>query len=283
MIHETDIVRDIGYQDVLKRVRRILYVSHFTREFLQLTFQFNLVVWLVQTESGLFLISLYQSMVNFSVLALVPILSSHIDEAAAGKKLNRKQFSSYVIIAENVCVLVVTLAFSLIIFNIDKGNGNRGLVHCLVGISCLFGASYQVLYEILRITMERDWIVVMASGDDNWLQKTNVVLKQTHLISKILSPVITGEILNNNSGIFWIGGCAVLSLLIELKCIDQMYELLPSLQEPQQRFGEKSIDGEDDNTLSSSCSCRKKIEVYTSQSMVWAGLAYALLYSNVSF
>jgi iron-regulated transporter 1 len=269
-----------GEQD-LKHARRILFVSCFARQFLQWALQFNLVVWFYQTESGLFLISLFKATASFSVLTMVPRLSRRIDEAAAGTTLNRKQFATYVIIAENACVLVVAIALGFIVLNINKGYGSRNLMYSLVGISLLFGASYQVLYQVLLITMERDWIVVMASGNDDWLQKTNVILKQVFLVAKIISPVVTGKVLEISSGISWIVGCAILSFLIELMCIHQVFKLVPKLQQQHQKNPEK-INKRNETSITK-CSCLKNFQLYLSQSMVWAGLAYALFHSNVSF
>ena len=136
--------------------------------------------------------------------------------------------------------------------------------------------------------MERDWVIVMANEDDIWLQKTNVGLKQIQLLCTVMSPAITGKILTISKGIFWIDACIISSSLIQYICIEQVYQRLPSLQQNYKEITSstneenETDDGDDESTPPGTWPCQRQISVYTSQKMVWAGVALALLYSNVS-
>eukprot|EP00980_Cylindrotheca_fusiformis_P025921 scaffold14889_cov72-Cylindrotheca_fusiformis.AAC.1 len=145
----------------------------------------------------------------------------------------------------------------------------------LIAIICCFGGMAQVLDKTVVVAIERDWIVVMADESINkkkktkttnkqqqqqdehredeeddesststssstWLQDTNVTLKQMDLSCQVLGPSISGLVLanyggNGNGGFGWVGGCTVVSLITEVLCMKQIYQLVPSLQQQQQQ------------------------------------------------
>eukprot|EP00980_Cylindrotheca_fusiformis_P017913 scaffold5684_cov71-Cylindrotheca_fusiformis.AAC.2 len=142
----------------------------------------------------------------------------------------------------------------------------------LIAIICCFGGMAQVLDKTVVVAIERDWIVVMADESKNkttnkqqqeedeqqededevesfssstssssWLQDTNVTLKQMDLSCQVLGPSISGLVLanygnrNGNGGFGWVGGCTVVSLITEVLCMKQIYQLVPSLQQQQQQ------------------------------------------------
>jgi hypothetical protein len=347
-------------QQNLRYAQKLLYLSYFGREFSEYTWQFALVVWLeaLSDNSSLFLISLYQATAQLLVLICVPRLSQYIDDTAAATStstitsstgstatkwnLNRRQFASYFITSEKICILIATLIVGWIMKrrrNSNMGDGNDGddtsasysfyskgdddtlWICSLIGI-CLFGGFAQVLYKTFFVALERDWIVVMANSNignknsdnngDNWLQNTNVSLQQISLICQFLGPSITGYILslsnniktkNIDAGFGWMVCCMILSLIIEYLCLNQVYNLVPALHKLQQEnnnnngTGGFSIDDDDEedetndyqynnnnskNEFSMRCYVLNQLLLYSSQTMVWAGIGVALLYFNVS-
>jgi iron-regulated transporter 1 len=301
--------------DDLQYARRLLYLSHFGSQFAEWAWQFSLVVWLaaLSNYSSLFLVSVYQATAQLLVLVLVPQLSKSIDTtallAAAGdddetSALNRSQFASYVITAQNTCVLIATITSGFVmsrqINNKESGSNDDDdpsyLVLSLIVI-CLFGGMAQVLDKTFVVAVERDWIVVMADKNEVWIQDTNVTLKQIDLTCQVLGPSISGWVLATGGGVSWVGGCTVLSLITEYICMNQVYHLVPSLQHQQQQIRQQNNVSEesslepdqqqkdiDNKTSSRTCCyyyCQNQLQVYASQTMAWAGLGLALLYFNV--
>jgi iron-regulated transporter 1 len=239
--------------DDLQYARRLLYLSHFGSQFAEWAWQFSLVIWLaaLSNYSSLFLVSVYQATAQLMVLVLVPQLTKSIDTtallAAAGdddetSALNRSQFASYVITAQNTCVLIATITIGFVMSrqtnnnndesdsnHVDGDDDSSYLVLSLIVI-CIFGGMAQVLDKTFVVAVERDWIVVMANKKEAWLQDTNVTLKQIDLTCQVLGPSISGWVLATGGGVSWVGGCTVLSLITEYICMNQVYHLVPSLQ-----------------------------------------------------
>jgi hypothetical protein len=280
-------------QQTLRYAQKLLYLSYFGREFSEYTWQFALVVWLeaLSDNSSLFLISLYQATAQLLVLIFVPRMSQYIDNTAAATStsasttwnLNRRQFASYFITSEKICILIATLMIGWTMkrrrnsnteaddtySSYVQGDDDALWICSLIGI-CLFGGFAQVLYKTFFVALERDWIVVMSNSnkgnqnldkdDDNWLQNTNIVLQQISLICQFLGPSITGYILsssNNNktknigAGFGWMVFCTILSLIVEYICLNQVYHLVPALHKLQQENNNNgtcgfSIDDDDE-------------------------------------
>ena len=120
---------------------------------------------------------------------------------------------------------------------------------------CIFvlGGIAEVLHKSYFVTIERDWIVVLASSSihsENWLEQTNVALKQIHLICEILGPAITGYMVQNDRGVAWVGGVKLLALLVEYICLNRVYRLLPILQNDDQ--GSQSANNSDFRAVTNS-------------------------------
>lgn len=299
-------------EDSRQEARSLLFLSYFAREFLQSSWQFALVVWFSRHHSGqLYLISLYQATAHLFALTLVPRLSKFVDEAASSStssSWNRGNFASEFILAENACLLLVTIVIGLLLLVLDNDSDgsddsdNNILAYFLIGLSCLFGAMAFVFYKVIHIAIERDWIVVMANQDGAWLQKTTVRLKQISLICQVAGPTITGKILSANGGFVWITACIILSFLTEYRCMNGVYQIASSLQpqpvleqdrtpeievthvavEETKATAESMKDPPDAPAARSGTLFQKQIRLYFSQKMALAGLGLSLLYFNVS-
>eukprot|EP00980_Cylindrotheca_fusiformis_P013419 scaffold3428_cov76-Cylindrotheca_fusiformis.AAC.2 len=180
---------------------------------------------------------------------------------------NRSQFATYLIAAQNACVFIATMTIGftmkrhrqLVQSDNDEDDHDdtttttitttaASFSMVLIAVICCFGGMAQVLDRTVLVAIERDWIVVMAEAkkinrqdekqeeesSSSWLQDTNVTLKQMDLSCQVLGPSFSGLVLANSAGFGWVGGCTLVSLITEVSCMKQIYQLVPSLQQQQQ-------------------------------------------------
>ena len=52
----------------------------------------------------------------------------------------------------------------------------------------IFGAGNSLFYGLANVILERDWVVVIAMGDEAWLRSTTANLKQIDLCCDLVAP-----------------------------------------------------------------------------------------------
>ena len=83
-----------------------------------------------------------------------------------------------------------------------------------------------------KIVIERDWIVVVASGDDNKLATMNAVFRTIDLTALVLSPAFAGLIFDFASDAavaLTIGIWNIVSVVVEYYLLILIYREFPDL------------------------------------------------------
>lgn len=295
--------------DVRDRARRLLCAAQWCAELSEWIGQFCVYAWLdaVGGGSSLFLAGAYQLTSQVLVLLAVPRLTVRSGE-------RRGRFLSRVVAGQNSCIVLMALCFAWAL-RLGPGDDDaaagesdpgppaaRGpLWTTVMAAAFLAGGAGEVLHQSYLVTIERDWIVAMANGDEVWLRRTTVFLKQIHLVCIILGPVITGQIVGigqagGSLGVELVIGLRLISLAVEYLCLNEAHRMLPTLQGDDGISMENTIlaldlDHAGDSATGTSdpgvnkCRAlrgyRDDLQVYASQPIAWAGLGYALLYCDV--
>lgn len=83
-----------------------------------------------------------------------------------------------------------------------------------------------------RIVVEKDWIVVIADGDDDRLAKMNAAFRTLDLTCNIAAPSLAGflfYLIGNNSTAIAVGCWNVVSLIAEYLLLASIYKKIPNL------------------------------------------------------
>ena len=193
---------------------------------------------------------------------------------------------------------------------IQYGNGNlasegddveASINNVLTLVAIYFcGGLSQVLQTSYGISIERDWIVSIAENNRKWLEATNVILNQIHLLCIIVSPSIA-VLMHSRGGVgvvLSVGLIKIISLLLMNVLTSRTYRLIPSLHVKvgqESSTSSSAVLEEDDvdqdteiidgglpsSSSSPSWGYADDIRVFLSQKVVWAGIALAVLYCNV--
>jgi Ferroportin1 (FPN1) len=250
----------------LRRARRLLYVSHFSSQFSQQSWEFGLTLFLAAFTN-------YQSLLLVSTYGIVTGLVVCLWGPAAGRwfvddrSWNRKAAARFLIGTQNVSVILTSgLCYLLLVatYQAPPPSATTSPWHwvqekflyiptdvysilMIVGIHFL-GPLSTILDKAFLVSIERDWVVVMgeearklsdpssAAPDHHstWLSDTNVGMKQIDLSCRVAAPSFAGFIMAySGDQLAWaalgIGSLNALSLAVEYTCTAMIYHLVPAL------------------------------------------------------
>lgn len=288
-----------------KRPRLLLYTAQLLAEFSSWLWAFSTVVWLSELAgpSSLYLNSSYAATQELATLLFVPWLMR--------SALNRKNFTASVLLAQIPCIFAASLVFA---YNLGRlpgdasvpGDASEGEEDAAdsdasktskLSLAALYlsGGIASVLQQAYLISIQRDWTVVIAKNEDKNLETINVTMKQIHLACIITVPTLAGFAAEHGGGVLPIGILKMACLVLQTGCIVKAHSILLSSDaglmeheesgeevpdEPDEP-GEHFDNGERESSSGSSCKVIEDLHIYRKQDMMWAGVAFALLYTNV--
>ena len=236
--------------------RHWLYASHAMAQISDAAWQFAVALVLLQ-DQNLRAVASYGATVAVAVWIGVPWMGRLADKAEDRWRLLRR----WIGLGNGAVVLGTGLLLLWL-----RHPSHPAILAALL----LVGALGEVWNQAKLLAVERDWIVVLAEDDVQWLSTTNVALKQLDLAAKILGPVLSGVLLGYSlsMGCVVVGALNLLSLLWEYMCMQQLWNLSDALRIPR-----SPPSGARDRL---SCS----LDVYYQQPTCWVGVGLALLYLN---
>ena len=200
----------------LEEAKRLLYFSHFTATFVELGWQFCLILFLTALTNfkSFTLVASYGLFSGLVVSLSGPSAGSLIDNS----QRNRLEIAQLFIWIQNISVLIATICCFFLLRSVDK----KGMqlesswipdlappatmtTWTLIIIVHIFGAIGKLSDQSMSVALERDWIVVMSkvavqdseinekdSEKKEWLSQTNTVMKQIDLACKVAAPAAAG-------------------------------------------------------------------------------------------
>jgi len=189
---------------------------------------FAIPLFLLELDpTSLFLTAAYGLTLAISVLLFAPLVGDWID----------RKPRMYTI---TVCLLTqnLSVAISAVILILHREFGrsedeSNTIFTLLVQISAIFfGAVAKLASTGCQIMIQRDWIVVVASGKAAYLADLNAMVRRIDLVTKILSPLACGQIMTLTSltgGAIFIVVWNILSMCSEYYLLRVVYKRTPAL------------------------------------------------------
>ena len=212
-----------GASSASQSVTYRLYVSHFLSTWNSRVFEFGAVLYLATIFPGTLMpMSVYAVSRGLAAVVVSPLLGKYIDVG------NRLQVVRVSIVLQR---LVVALSCLLMWLMLKLNSLSHVVRYALLG--CLaFLASVEKLCSIMNlVSVERDWVVVIADQDDAALRSMNSQMRRIDLICKLVGPFLI-SVFDGISTIMAIEvnlGMNVVSVLIEYFAIKGVYSKVPAL------------------------------------------------------
>jgi iron-regulated transporter 1 len=277
-----------------------LYTSYFFAAWGDRMWEFASVVFLLDLFPNTLLPS---SLLGFIETAAAIICSTSIGIFI--DRTNRLTVIRTSVVAQNGSICVAGVIFFVALSNSSQWSSI--IMWSIFSSLCLCACFAKWASSMNKISIHKDWIVVLANGDFDWQTRLNANMRRIDLICSIVAPLVIGVVATLSTTSFAslvISGWSAASLFIELYLNGWVYSNIPALHLkpvfPFQTSNENETSASSDNQsyvnpnidrlllLPSSTSrptrCLATIQAYINHPVFFASLAYCLLYlSCLSF
>ncbi|KAI8489966.1 hypothetical protein Bbelb_323270 [Branchiostoma belcheri] len=288
-------------KDYVKSTEFLVYTEATLSTWGDRMWSFAVALFLIDLSPGsLQLTAIYGFAKSISVLLLGAIIGDWIDRTA------RLRAVRIALVIQNGSVALCAVVFALMdVYRKQMENTARGWLMTLCQVLLIFIAVIAVLAgQATSICLQKDWVAVIAGGEKERLANMNAMMRRIDLCTKILSPVVVGQIMTFVSmlvGALFIAGWNIVSMAIEYYLYHRVYVSVPALavkETKTQEDGERNDENADNPTDESAKtdpppqSCHHRMfhsfftlyngwKIYFQQTCFRAGLGLSCLYMTV--
>ncbi|XP_038645337.1 solute carrier family 40 member 1-like isoform X2 [Scyliorhinus canicula] len=178
-------------------------------------------------ENSLLLPAVFGLAVSSSLILFGALIGNWVDNNA------RMKVVQIALVIQNLFVILCAVGFILLFVYNTKitalWNGWAKIVCYMLVIA--IGVVADLASTAMSIAIQRDWIIVVA-GDNEKLSSMNAIMRQIDLLSKLLSPMVVGQIMTFSSSVVacgFITGWNMFSMCLEYLMLRKIYKMTPAL------------------------------------------------------
>ncbi|XP_076326807.1 ferroportin-like isoform X2 [Tachypleus tridentatus] len=245
---------------------------------------------------GLYLIQLYPSSLRVTaIFGLAASLSVIILGSSIGNWVDhnpRLKSARNSLIVQNSMIIFCAVGLCLILLFPDFVKSTwQGWLDVMAQIYVILTAVLaQVASVANTICVEKDWVPVIAAGDNQLLTEMNAMMRRIDLIAKLLAPLLVGQIMTLSSIIaaIFLAGWNLIGVFFEYWLLWRVYKSVPQLavKAPVEVPATNSVEH---HQPSGCCSSVRKHflelfggwKIYFSHEVCPAGLGLAFLFMTV--
>lgn len=206
-----------------------IYISHFLSTWNARVLEYGAVLFLAELLPNTFLpLSLYALFRSLSAILLSHRLGVYIDST------NRLEVIRGSIVYQRIAVISTCFLFYLmIVVGVDSSWFNIFL-GLLIGFACV----ERLCATMNMVSVERDWVVVIADGDTKFLQSLNAKMRRIDLFCKLIGPLAISYFdvwFNIKDLVLLLLVWNFLSMFFEYYTIACVYKAYPKLKESKVR------------------------------------------------
>jgi iron-regulated transporter 1 len=263
-----------------------LYTSHFLSVWNSRLFEFGAILFLaVITPGTLFYASTYALVRSLAAVFLASTVGQYIDRS------NRLVSIRASIILQRAAVSLSCVLFAFLLW---QGQPSRLIFIVLFSIVVVLACVEKVAFVANTVSVERDWVPVIARSLDHDRSILNASMRRIDLISKLVAPVVLSVVQTYSTtwAIVFTLLCSALSMLLEYVAIARVYSAIHELAFKESRQAAPiHIDVASADSRSNSPQQSMSMEGFSSTLGVWllyfkspvflASLSLSLLYLTV--
>uniref|UniRef100_G3NE11 Solute carrier family 40 member n=1 Tax=Gasterosteus aculeatus aculeatus TaxID=481459 RepID=G3NE11_GASAC len=291
-------------RDFFTSAKFLIYMGHALSTWGDRMWNFAVAVFLVELYgNSLLLTAVYGLVVAGSVLLLGAIIGDWVD------KNPRLKVAQTSLLVQNSCVIVCGILL-MVVFNFKEQlaelyNG-WVLTTCYILVITIANIA-NLASTATSITIQRDWVVVVAGQDSSKLADMNATVRIIDQLTNILAPMLVGQIMSFGShfiGCGFISGWNLCSMCLEYALLWKVYQKTPALaskagqKEQQQEMkqlspskGSCEMRNQSKSWIPQQGCCYQMSEplrtlkagwvAYYNQNIFFAGMSLAFLYMTV--
>ncbi|XP_077978181.1 solute carrier family 40 member 1-like [Glandiceps talaboti] len=152
-----------------------------------------------------------------------------------------------------IIVCAVILGVLLLLESDIDAMWNGGLTYLLQGLVIMFGCIANLASIANKISIQKDWVVVVSGSDKGTLANLNATIRRIDLVINIVAPIVVGQIMTFASmfaGTVFIASWNLVSGFVEYYLLLMVYKRVPALAvKKNETFHDKvakkeQVDGE---------------------------------------
>lgn len=218
-------------------VKSRLYVSHFLSTWNFRGFEFGAVLFLASIFPGTLLPMSIYALVRAGIsIAFASRVGQYIDR---GNRLNVVRAS---IIWQRIAVVLSCAVFWVLLTQ----KLPSWAVRTLFGVSVALGCAERLCSTMNTISVERDWVIVIANSNESVLYTLNSQMRRIDLFCKLMSPLVMAMIHTFSPQIAILAtlGVNAVSMIVEYGLIARVYRVIPALASRQEWMSSSSVSEE---------------------------------------
>ncbi|XP_012519102.1 PREDICTED: solute carrier family 40 member 1 [Propithecus coquereli] len=213
----------------LTSAKFLLYLGHSLSTWGDRMWHFAVSVFLVELYgNNLLLTAVYGLVVAGSVLVLGAIIGDWVDKNA------RLKVAQTSLVVQNVSVILCGIILMIVfLYKNELLTMYHGwvLTSCYILIITIANIA-NLASTATTITIQRDWIVVVAGDDRSKLADMNATVRRIDQLTNILAPMVVGQIMTFGSAVIgcgFISGWNLVSMCVEYFLLWKVYQKTPAL------------------------------------------------------
>lgn len=215
---------DLSNNGISSSIIRKIYISHFVSTWNFRGFEFGAILFLASIYPGTLLpMSVYALVRAASAIVLAPTIGRYIDTA------NRLRVVRSSIVWQRAAV-VASCSLFWIMKTQKESLPNWGMTF-LMAANILLACIEKLCAIMNTVSVERDWIIVIASDQDAALRQINSMMRRIDLLCKLLSPLVIAILDGFSTTIAILVTLAInsVSMGLEYGLIARVYKAVPAL------------------------------------------------------
>jgi iron-regulated transporter 1 len=203
-------------------VKSKLYVSHFLSTWNFRGFEFGAVLFLASIFPGTLLpMSIYALVRAGTSIAFASQVGQYIDHG------NRLKVVRVSILWQRVAVVFSCVGFWVLLTQKLPVYA----VYTIFGVNVALGCVERLCSTMNTISVERDWVIVIANDNESVLYSLNSQMRRIDLFCKLMSPLVVAMIhtFSPQVAILATLGANGVSMVIEYGLIARVYRVIPAL------------------------------------------------------
>ncbi|XP_053327955.1 solute carrier family 40 member 1-like [Spea bombifrons] len=218
----------------LTSAKFLLYLGHALSTWGDRMWHFAVSVFLVELYgNSLLLTAVYGLVVSGSVLLLGAIIGDWVDRSP------RLKAAKTSLIVQNMSVILCGIILMVIFeYKLQFTMHNSWILTVCYILVIIIASIANLGSTATGITIEKDWIVVVAANDRCALAGMNATLRRIDQVTNILAPMAVGQIMTFGSlviGCGFVVGWNLLSVCVEYFILWKVYEKTPELMNKKQQ------------------------------------------------
>ncbi|KPI43466.1 Solute carrier family 40 member 1 [Cyphellophora attinorum] len=222
---------DVPQSQVIRNIatnHNRLYLSHLLSTLSSRIFEFGSTLYLAHAFPGTLLpLSVYALCRGLAAVILSPSVGRYIDTSP----------SRLIVVRQSIVYARVAVVLSCVGFWCFSSGWDLWPWQSYALLAALsMAACVEKLCSVMNlVSVEKDWVVVIAGGDEGLLREMNAAMRRIDLGCKLLGPFLISVVDGYSTTVAVIANLAtaVVSLPIEWYAIKWVYDSTPALQHPK--------------------------------------------------